>query len=54
MTTYIAVFQIKSGGTLKVTKVLTCKNFNEACKVAKEIVKYEFKNEFRIKSISEA
>lgn len=54
MTAYIAVFQIKSGGTLKVAKVLACKNFNEACKVAKEIVKNEFKNEFRIKSISEA
>ena len=54
MVTFIIVFQIKSFGTLKVTKVINAKNFEEAYKIAKTLKRIEFKNEFKIKSISEA
>lgn len=54
MKTYIVVFQIKKGGTLKCTVAMTAKNFNEMVKTANIVKRTKLKNEFYIKSISEA
>lgn len=54
MKTYIVVFQIKKDGTLKYTEVIKAKNFNEIVKTANIIKRIKLKNEFYIKSISEA
>lgn len=54
MITYIVVFQIKKGGTLKYTEVVNAKNFSEVVRIAKIILREKLRNDFRIKSISEA
>lgn len=54
MKTYIVVFQIKKGGTLKYAEEIKAKNFNEVVKTANTIKRIKLKNEFYIKSISEA
>ena len=54
METYIIVFQIKKWGLLKYTTEVKAKNFSEAVKYANMLKRTKFKNEFRIKSISEA
>lgn len=50
---YTVVFQIKKGGTLKYTEVVNAKDFSEAVRLAKIILREKLRNEFRIKSISE-
>lgn len=54
MKAYIVVFKNKKDETLKCTEVITAKDFNEAVKTANMVKRIKLKNEFYIKSISEA
>lgn len=54
MKAYIVVFKNKKDETLKYTEVITAKDFNEIVKTANMVKRIKLKNEFYIKSISEA
>lgn len=52
MKTYIIVLQLK-GGNMKYSEVVNG-TFNQAVKIANTLKRIKFKNEFYIKSITEA